>query len=127
MRPLSASIVSARVIVVSAKFFAFCSMTNNSHRDDGAFDGQHVERLRDATISLDFSATLTWPSTRRWLAAKAETIWMAPFAAVPPDRDCDHPSVRTNQRADSGDKVVLEVRCVESGEEVIVRRTTVEE
>ena len=28
-------------------------------------------------ISLDFSATLTWPSTRRWRAAKAETMWMA--------------------------------------------------
>ena len=32
-----------------------------------------------ATISFDFSATLTWPSTRRWRAAKAETIWMAAF------------------------------------------------
>jgi hypothetical protein len=27
-----------------------------------------------ATISLDFSAILTWASTRRWRAAKAETI-----------------------------------------------------
>jgi hypothetical protein len=33
-----------------------------------------------ATISLDFSATLTWPSTRRRRAANAETIWMAPLA-----------------------------------------------
>src|SRR3954470_638954 len=32
-----------------------------------------------AMISLDFSATLSWPSTRRWRAAKAETIWMAAF------------------------------------------------
>jgi hypothetical protein len=29
-----------------------------------------------ATISLDFSATFTCPSTRRWRAAKAETMWM---------------------------------------------------
>ena len=34
-----------------------------------------------ATISLDFSATLTWPSTRRWRAAKAETMWIG---ALPP-------------------------------------------
>ena len=33
-----------------------------------------------ATISLDFSATLTWPSTRRWRAAKAETMWIAALA-----------------------------------------------
>ena len=36
-----------------------------------------------ATISLDLSATLTWPSTRRWRAAKAETMWMA---SLPLDR-----------------------------------------
>jgi hypothetical protein len=29
-----------------------------------------------ATISFDFSATLTCPSTSRWRAAKAETIWI---------------------------------------------------
>src|SRR5262245_37785459 len=29
-----------------------------------------------AMISLDFSATLIWPSTRRWWAAKAETMWI---------------------------------------------------
>ena len=32
-----------------------------------------------ATISFDFAATLTWPSTSRWRAANAETIWMAAF------------------------------------------------
>src|SRR5258707_946041 len=32
-----------------------------------------------AMISLDLSATLTWPSTRRWRAAKADTIWIAAF------------------------------------------------
>jgi hypothetical protein len=35
-----------------------------------------------ATNSLDFSATLTWPSTSRWRAAKAEAMWigaLAPF------------------------------------------------
>jgi len=31
-------------------------------------------------ISLDLSATLTWPSTRRWRAAKADTMWIAAFA-----------------------------------------------
>jgi hypothetical protein len=30
-------------------------------------------------ISFDLSATLTWPSTRRWRAAKAHTIWVAAF------------------------------------------------
>jgi len=35
-----------------------------------------------ATISLDFSATLTRPRTRRWRAAKADTIWIATFAAL---------------------------------------------
>src|SRR5271170_4314002 len=33
-----------------------------------------------AMISLDLSATLTWPSTRRWRAAKADTMWIAAFA-----------------------------------------------
>jgi hypothetical protein len=32
-----------------------------------------------ATISLDFSATATCPSTRRWRAAKAETMWIGSF------------------------------------------------
>src|SRR5712664_3202416 len=32
-----------------------------------------------AMISLDLSATLTWPSTRRWRAAKADTMWIAAF------------------------------------------------
>jgi hypothetical protein len=34
-----------------------------------------------AMISLDLSATLIWPSTSRWRAANAETIWMA---SLPP-------------------------------------------
>jgi hypothetical protein len=33
-----------------------------------------------ATISLDFSATLTCPSTKRRRAAKAETMWIGAFA-----------------------------------------------
>src|SRR5215471_11076706 len=37
---------------------------------------------RMATISLDLSATLTWPSTRRWRAAKADTIWIAALARL---------------------------------------------
>src|ERR1700683_3858355 len=32
-----------------------------------------------ATISFDFSATFTRPSTMRWRAAKAETMWIASF------------------------------------------------
>ena len=39
-------------------------------------------RARMATISLDLSPTLVWPSTMRRRAAKAETTWMgssAPF------------------------------------------------
>src|SRR5258708_27536671 len=32
-----------------------------------------------AMISLALSAILTWPSTRRWRAAKADTIWIAAF------------------------------------------------
>src|SRR5215471_1962873 len=35
-----------------------------------------------ATISLDFSATLTCPSTRRWRAAKAETMWIGALAPL---------------------------------------------
>src|SRR5450631_2882237 len=43
---------------------------------DGAFDRQHVEELGNRDDSFDFSATLTCPSTRRWRAAKAETMWI---------------------------------------------------
>jgi hypothetical protein len=32
-----------------------------------------------ATISFDFSFTITWPSTMRCRAAKAETMWIASF------------------------------------------------
>src|SRR4051812_49193325 len=50
--------------------------------------------FRIAMISLDFSATLTWPRTRRWRAAKAKTIWIA---ALPqrlwPDRRMGLPSL----------------------------------
>jgi hypothetical protein len=28
-------------------------------------------------ISLDFFPTFNWPSSRRWPAAKAETMWIA--------------------------------------------------
>ena len=44
-----------------------------------------------ATISLTFSATLTWPSTSRWPAAKAETMWIA--ALAPLDRRTVLPSM----------------------------------
>jgi hypothetical protein len=29
--------------------------------------------------TFDFSSTFTWPSTMRWRAAKAETMWIASF------------------------------------------------
>src|SRR5918994_2301295 len=45
----------------------------NGH--DGAVDRQHVQQFRDRHDLV--SATLTWPSTIRWRAAK--TIWMAAF------------------------------------------------
>src|SRR5260370_27089381 len=38
-----------------------------------------------ATISFDLSATLTCPSSRRWRAAKAETMWIAAFAVSADD------------------------------------------
>ena len=88
-----------------------------------------------AMISLDFSATLTWPSTRRWRAAKAETMWIGglpPFFR--PDRrdglaiDGDHPVRRSGQRRDPGDEAALELLGVERGQDVaemIVRRRAV--
>ncbi len=62
--------------------------------DDCAFNGQHVEQLGDSPISLAFSVTLTCPSTRRWRAAKAETLWMAALAPFFwPDRRMVLPSI----------------------------------
>ena len=67
-----------------------------------------------ATISLAFSATLTWPSTRRWRAAKAETMWMG--ALAPLDRRTILPSMAmtsaaaTRQRRDPSHKAALESR-----------------
>src|SRR5271163_2786992 len=54
-----------------------------------------------ATISLDFSATLTWPRTRRWRAAKADTMWIGPLGSFfflevfEPDRRTVLPSMAT--------------------------------
>src|SRR5450830_801743 len=48
-------------------------------RHDGTLDRQHIEKFGMATISFDFSATLICPSTRRWRAAKAETISVETF------------------------------------------------
>src|SRR5436309_11003435 len=86
-----------------------------------------------ATISLDLSATLTWPSTRRWRAAKAESMWMGSLALlVGPTHglavDGDHPTRRSRQRGDPGDEAALELLGVEGGQniaEVIVRRRAV--
>ena len=35
-----------------------------------------VSNLGIAVVSLDLSAALTWPSTRRWRAARADTMWI---------------------------------------------------
>ena len=44
-------------------------------------------------ISLDFSVTSTYPSTARWCAEKAETIWIEVFASrFLPDRRAVLPS-----------------------------------
>src|SRR5271165_4362112 len=55
-----------------------------------------VRSLGIAMISLDFSATLTCPSTTRWPAAKADTMWIG---ALPPllwpDRRTVLPSTAT--------------------------------
>src|SRR4051812_12956814 len=84
-----------------------------------------------ATISLDFSATLTCPSTRRWRAAKAETMWMGalPFVFWPERREVlpygDHLGRRSDQCGDPGDEATLERLGVNRGEDVaqvIVRR-----
>jgi hypothetical protein len=56
---------------------SFGISTLTAHRVD-SHDGASIAIMSSnfgiATISLDFSATLTCPSTRRWRAAKAETM-----------------------------------------------------
>src|SRR5580693_1826731 len=88
-----------------------------------------------AMISLDLSATLTWPSTRRWRAAKADTMWIAAFApflwaeprnVLPTMHIRRHP----DQLGDPGDEATLEFRVVERREnvaEVVVRRRSIAE
>ena len=45
-------------------------------------------------ISLDLSATLTCPSTRRWRAAKADTMWIGAWLSLlRPDRRTVLPSI----------------------------------
>src|SRR5436190_419714 len=92
-----------------------------------------------ATISLDFSATFTCPSTRRWRAAKAETMWMGalPLDFWPERREvlpsmaitsAGVPTSAATQRRPSGDpgnEATLERLGVNRGEDVaqvIVRR-----
>src|ERR1700685_4207672 len=67
-----------------------------------------------AMISLDLSATLTWPSTRRWRAAKADTMWIA--AAQRLAVDGDHIRRHPDQLGDPGDEATLEFRGVERRE-----------
>src|SRR6516165_1222864 len=78
-----------------------------------------------AMISLDFSATLTWPSTSRWRAAKAETMWMAALAPFfwtgTADRlavDGDHVGRRPGQSCRPSDEAALEPLRVERGQDV---------
>src|SRR5208337_1639348 len=89
-----------------------------------------------ATISLDFSATLIWPSTRRWRAAKAETMWIGlslPLLAGPPGGlaiDGDDPLGGSGQCGYPGDEAALELLVVQHGEDVakmVVRRRAVGE
>src|SRR5580700_10111083 len=89
-----------------------------------------------ATISLDLSATLTWPSTRRWRAAKADTMWIAAFAPLVGGAaqrlavDGDHIRRHPNQLGDPGDEATLEFPGVERREnvaEVVVRRRSIAE
>src|SRR6185295_8747945 len=90
-----------------------------------------------ATISLDFAATFTCPSTRRWRAAKAQTMWMGalPLDFWPERREVlpsrglavngDHLGRRSDQRGDPGNEATLErlgVNRGEDGAQVIVRR-----
>src|ERR1700685_3924376 len=90
-----------------------------------------------AMISLDLSATLTWPSTRRWRAAKADTMWIAAFApylvggaAQRLAVDGDHIRRHPDQLGDPGDEATPEFRGVERREnvaEVVVRRRSIAE
>src|SRR6202162_3734382 len=90
-----------------------------------------------AMISLDLSATLTWPSPRRWRAAKADTMWIAAFApylvgrgAPRPAGAGDHIRRHPDQLGDPGDEATLEFRGVERREnvaEVVVRRRSIAE
>src|SRR5215813_313525 len=90
-----------------------------------------------ATISLDLSATLTWPSTRRWRAAKADTIWIAALPrllwAEPRQRlavEGDHIRRHADQFGNPGDEAALKFRGVEGCEnvaEMVVRRRSIPE
>src|SRR5262249_54911191 len=90
-----------------------------------------------ATISLDLSATLTWPSTRRWRAAKADTIWIAalprflwaePRNVLPVEGD--HICRYADQFGNPGDEAALKFCGVEGCEnvaEMVVRRRSIPE
>src|SRR5712671_7814098 len=72
-----------------------------------------------AMISLDLSATLTWPRTRRWRAAKADTMWIAAFPPLLWEEPRNVlPSMaitsarHANQLGDPGDEATLEFRSV---------------
>src|SRR5271157_3504883 len=81
-----------------------------------------------AMISLDLSATLTWPSTRRWRAANC--TFLVGGAAQRLAVDGDHIRRHPDQLGDPGDEATLEFRGVERREnvaEVVVRRRSIAE
>ena len=94
-----------------------------------------------ATISFDFSATATCPSTRRWRAAKADTMCSeaAPLSCrrsgATSCRHSDHVLGHdlgrgSGERGGSGYKATLERRSIERGQdtaEMIVGRGAVRE
>src|SRR3954451_20491370 len=86
-----------------------------------------------ATISFDFSATLTWPSTRRWREGGNPMDGGLPalFLIRPAHRlavDRDHSCRNAGQGRHPGDETLLEFLGVERGEDVaelIVRRRAI--
>lgn len=84
-----------------------------------------LSNLGIAMISLDFSATFTCPSTMRWRAAKAETMWIGAMSPVlRPDRRTVLPSIAMTPSGDAGhrghpgDEAVLELFGIERCEDV---------
>src|ERR1700748_2522081 len=84
-----------------------------------------------AMISLDFSATWTGPRTRRWRAAKADTMWIAARPLLLDRREvlpsiAITPSGMLGQGPDPGGKAGLELPGIQRGQNIaqmVVRRS----